>query len=99
MLDKEIMQLSIENLAQKQFDFLKEYGINILEKVIELLKGENYEEIKEMLAFSAEGDGYGQENYYINFSFNEYSLDIMGYVEELERRKKYLALDKTLKQK
>lgn len=47
---------------------VKEGAIAILGKVIKLLREERFEELKEMLAFSPAGDGYGCDNEYIDFS-------------------------------
>lgn len=47
---------------------VKDEALTILETVISLLKEDRYKEILNMIAFSPSGDGYGCDNYYIDFS-------------------------------
>ena len=85
-MDKDIMNVSIENLAVAQFNFLKEHGETILRKALYLLEMDDYEGLKKMLKFSPAGDGYGDESYFINFAYEEDSaMDINDLISKLER--------------
>lgn len=75
-MDKDIMKISIDNLAQKQLEFLKQHTIEILNNVAKLIEEENFEDIDWMLANSPAGDCMGEDNYFINFSYDEYDRDI-----------------------
>lgn len=83
-MDKDIMNLCVENLAQMQLEFLKEHCIGILKKVENLIKEEKFGEIKKMLTFSGAGDEMGDNNYFINFAYDEHILDIMDVIEMME---------------
>ena len=86
-MDKEIMNISIDNLAQKQLEFLKEYNINVLKNIISLIEEEKFEEINEFVAYSPSGD-WGDDNYYINFSYDGSSgKDVMEAFGEMEHIK------------
>ena len=84
-MDKDIMNVSIENLAVAQFNFLKEHGETILRKALYLFETNDYEELKKMLEFSPAGDGYGENNYFINFAYEEDRvMDISELISKLE---------------
>ena len=68
-----IMNLDIENLKEKKHKILTEHTINILQTIITHLRNKNYSEIEEMLFLSPAGDGYGTDNYVVDFSYNEKS--------------------------
>ena len=85
-MDKEIMEISVENLAQKQYDFLLQHGIKILETVITNIKLGKYDEIERMLSYSPDGDGWGETNYYINFAYTPgVDMDIRDYIKMLDK--------------
>ena len=67
-MDKTIMDISVENLKEKQYEFLKEHTLNILEEIIDDLNNDKFDDIRKKMAFSAAGDGYGDDNYYIDLS-------------------------------
>ena len=80
------MNVSVENLAQKQYEFLLAHGIEILETVITNIKLGKYNEVRDMLAYSPSGDGYGEDDYYINFAYDPGNeMDIEVYIKMLER--------------
>ena len=68
---EELMSIDIDNLAQKQYDGLKEHLKGVLNKIITLLDQDKLEEIEEMLVESPGGDCYGSDDHYINFSYKE----------------------------
>ena len=85
---KELMGIDIDNLAEKQFYALKEHTIGILKNIINLLEEENFIEIPNMLSYSPSGDGYGCDNYFINFSYDEqFTADLYDRIDELIRLK------------
>ena len=87
MIDiKDFLNLRPEDLAQEQFNILKEFAIKRLELVISLMKNNNFKEIRDYTAFSGAGDGYGENNNYISFSDCgiSYVDDIIGVIERLE---------------
>ena len=87
-MDKTIMDINIENLKEKQYEFLKEHTLNILEVIIDDLKNNKFDDIKNKMKFSPAGDGYGSDNFYINFSYNETSMDLLDIIDEMEELKK-----------
>ena len=93
-MDKEIMKVSIDNLAQKQLEFLKEHNINVLKNIISLIEEENFEKINKFVANSPAGDGYGEDNYYIDFSYEGSCKDVMEAFGEMEYIKSKIQVKK-----
>lgn len=87
-MDKTIMDINIENLKEKQYEFLKGHTLNILEGIIDDLKNDKFDDIKKKMKFSPVGDGYGSDNFYINFSYNETFMDLFDIVNKIEELKK-----------
>lgn len=87
-MDKTIMDISVENLKEKQYEFLKGHTLNILEGIIDDLKNDKFDDIKKKMKFSPAGDGYGSDNFYINFSYNETSMDLLDIIDAMEELKK-----------
>ena len=75
----DIMKLQPETLAKEQYKALKQHTLETLNEVVQLIKSENYDKIGEYVSFSRSGDGYGDDNYYIEF----YSGDIVKTTEKL----------------
>lgn len=83
--DVNIMDLTVENLAKEQLEYLKGHSIDVLNKVIEHIKNEDFESIEAMLVYSSAGDGYGDDNYYINFAYKkDQSVDISDIVYQMK---------------
>lgn len=77
---------TIKALAEKQKKELKRLAIERLEKVKQLIQNEELKELKEMIVFSPAGDGYGCDNYFIDFG-NEGDggdVDINDVIELIE---------------
>lgn len=87
-MDKTIMDINIGNLKAKQYEFLKGHTLNILEGIIDDLKNDKFDDIRKKMKFSPAGDGYGSDNYYINFSYNETSMDLLDIINKMEEFKK-----------
>lgn len=80
---KDLMNIDVDNLIEKQLNGLKQYTIERLEKVIELIKEDKYDSVKYMLADSPSGDAYGCDNCYINFAYDNNNRDINDILDEL----------------
>ena len=74
-MDKEIMKVSVDNLARMQLDFLKEHSIKILNDIIICIQNENFEAIEDYCSNSPAGD-LGEDNQYIDFGYDKESKDI-----------------------
>lgn len=85
---QKIMGLSVQNLAKEQHTALKEHVIDTLKAVLKTIQDEKYEDIDNYLGYSGSGDDHGQENHYIDFSYDpEESWDISQVVYELTKLK------------
>lgn len=80
----EIMQIDVENLKEKQLEALKEHTVKILKDVIKCVENNEFEKIEKMTCYSPSGDGYGLDNSYINFAYDNGELDIMQMVERMQ---------------
>ena len=70
-------------LAEEQHEAYKQYILNILDKVKETITRGAYSDIEKMTAFSGAGDGWGNDNHYIDFGFDKEPMDIMEAVNYL----------------
>ncbi len=84
---KTIMELSVNTLAQQQHLALKKHVLKILDEVKQHISNENYEKVGDYLSFSPSGDGYGCDNYYIDFGWGEEELDIQEVCSKLSQLK------------
>jgi hypothetical protein len=83
-----IMDIDVNNLKQKQYDYLKNHAINILAEIIDNLEHDQLQAIQYKLKFSSSGDGWGQENYYINFGYKELDyLDLHDIITKMAELK------------
>ena len=74
---KLVMEMSVETLAQSQHDILKSHVLETLSEISNIIKSENYNKIYAYLSNSPSGDGMGEDNYFIEFGYNEdKSMDI-----------------------
>lgn len=82
------METKPETLARKQLDALKEYSVNILQNIQDLINAERFNEIDNFTFSSPAGDCMGSDNDCINFSFEkgEY-LDIKEMCEKMKHIK------------
>lgn len=67
----DLLSIDTTTLRQRQADALKQHVIKKLEKIIDLVKIGHFDEIETETAFSGAGDGYGNDNNYINFGIPE----------------------------
>lgn len=84
---KEIMEINIDNLIEKQHHSLKQYTIAKLKNIINLIDKEQYDKVDCLLGFSPAGDGYGCNDYYINFNYDNCNRNISEIISELENLK------------
>ncbi len=84
---KTIMELSVNTLAQQQHLALKKHILGILNEVKQHIQNEEYEKVRDYLAFSPDGDGYGRANHYIDFGWGEEELDIQEVCSKLSQLK------------
>lgn len=78
---KNIMSITVENLAKKQHDAIKEHVLDVLQNISELIKEEKYDQIEKFTFYSGQGDGWGnaRENDVINFAYLD--NDVMDIIE------------------
>lgn len=88
---EELMETSVESLAEKQHCLLKQHVLTTLASIADLIKDEKYREIGTKLAYSPSGDSMGCENMFINFQYrtgkDQEPLDIEQVVLELLKLK------------
>lgn len=77
----DILSMTPETLAQAQLGALKKDAKSTLSKVISAIDNDDFSTIKAMTQFSGSGDGWGDENYFIQFHLG----DIMETVEKMEQ--------------
>ena len=79
-------------VSSKYKEKLKTEVVKRLKEVTSLIEKEEYDKVKECLAFSPSGDGYGCDNNYIDFSYlfpaddeygNRYINDLGDVINEL----------------
>lgn len=84
----DLLNIDIESLADAQYNALKKHVINKLNLIIELLEKDDLQGVANLLKFSADGDGWGSENYFIDFSYNDrYNRDLGDILEQMARLK------------
>lgn len=70
---EDLLSLDIDNLAEAQYNALKEDTCERLNRIINLIRNDKIEEIRELVEFSPAGDAWGKDNYYIKF-VNEFDI-------------------------
>jgi hypothetical protein len=86
---EQLLKTTPETLAVEQHAALKEHVIKVLESTLQAVKDEYYSAIQELTIDSPAGDGYGCNNNFINFGYNEKDpLDICDVMERLIELKK-----------
>jgi len=82
--------VSKKEIAKIKFNRLKELAIERLVEVENLLKTEKFDQIEKLTIHSNSGDGWGNENDFIDFGFiisEKGSLDILELCELLKQFK------------
>jgi hypothetical protein len=98
IFDNEVIEyLKESGVSQKeiykiQYDKLKEGAIKRLTDVVSLIEDEEFIDLKRMLSESPSGDGYGCDNYFIDFinissSSSMDIMDVLMYLEQLKKAK------------
>jgi len=85
-----LMHTTPSELANTQHDALKDYVLDIIEKVQTLIVEEKYDKVKELLVYSPAGDGYGSDNHFLNFDYSGHQdgMDIDEVLDMLINLKK-----------
>lgn len=83
MLSEDIMKVNVDNLSKLQVEFLKGHLVETLNKIINYVQEDNYDEIRKMLEYSSGGD-LGDENYFINFGYLGKTFDINNIINMIE---------------
>lgn len=63
--------VSPEQLAKEKLTMYKNYIIERLDAVKELIEHNKFAELSQYISCSPSGDCYGRDNHYIDFSFND----------------------------
>lgn len=71
----EILSINVENLAERQHEIVKETVIQKLKSIQEMIELEQYDQIEKQCGYSPAGDGYGENNYYIQFGIENTGRD------------------------
>ena len=68
--------LNDKNISiQEKHNVVKNHTLNILKSIVDCIEKEEYSSIMDYLAYSPAGDGYGNDNYFINFNLFERNPD------------------------
>ena len=84
----DILKLTPQNLAEKQFYALKKHAINKLETIRSCIEREMFDEAGKMTSYSPAGDYMGSEVNYIDFDFGKEENDIGMLLDTLRLLKK-----------
>lgn len=85
----DVMKLKPETLAQEQYKALKQNTLETLHEIVQLIKNEQFNKIDDYVAFSHSGDGYGNDNHYINFYYGDIveTIDKLKYLKDIDEGK------------
>ena len=84
-----ILDVDIDNIRKAKYQAMKEHIISVLDKVKFIIEKGRYDDLEDIIFFSPEGDGYGSENYCINFAWRDNEdMDIKEVVTILEELKR-----------
>lgn len=89
----DVLNLDIKTLSNAQYEALKKHTIERLNEVINLLNEDKLQEIAYLLKFSRDGDGWGSENYFIDFSYNDTECMDLGEILLKMAKLKNLEID------
>lgn len=88
----ELLRTSPQDLASLQYDALRTYVIQRLEKVTQLIRDEQLDQAIEMCFYSPSGDGYGRDDRCLSFDeafpddHNGIGLgDVLAKLEQLKK--------------
>lgn len=81
--------LSPRDLAREKYIAYKAYIRDVFMKCAECVGKEQFQKIVDMTASSPAGDGYGKDNRFIDFGFDEAPKDIFEALNHLEFLRKY----------
>lgn len=88
---KELLKITPEGLAKKQFEALKSQTLSTLEKIIKLIKENNFSQIRVHIdSLNDEYSGEQKNSILFDFSDEDFKNDILDVVERLEELKKII---------
>jgi hypothetical protein len=73
----EVMNISVENLAEVQLKVLKQHVLDTLKNVMNCIEHDSYTEVELLTFYSPAGDGDGVDNHCINFGWDKEEKDIL----------------------
>lgn len=91
--------LSPRDLAREKYIAYKAYIRDVFMKCAECTGNEQFQQIVDMTAPSPAGDGYGKDNRFIDFGFDENQKDIFEALNYLEYLRRYANGDIELDEK
>lgn len=83
-----ILDVDINTLQEEQLKELKRHIIEVLNNIAKAIEKEDFKFIKDNMEFSPAGDGYGEDNHFIDFSWGGPTMDIGDIVEKMEGLRK-----------
>lgn len=78
-------------LKTKQFEAVKQHVLNKIKEVESHIINDDFSKVLGMLAFSPAGDGYGCDNYFVNFKYDNNDnthLDLSDMIDLLKNLSK-----------
>lgn len=83
---KQLLEINADNLKQRQFEALKQHGIDLLLHIVDLLRKNDFEGIRKFTFYSPAGDGMGSDNNCLDFDWSgdHEGTDIDSYLDYLE---------------
>jgi hypothetical protein len=92
---EQLLKTTPETLALEQHAALKAHVITVLKSTTKAVEGEHYIAVQKSTINSPAGDGYGCDNNFINFGYDEKEpLDIYQLMERLIELKKIIKNEK-----
>lgn len=68
----QIMSINLDNLRDRQYKALKKHVLKILNSFTQIIERDgDLNELAHYLGFSRAGDGYGDDNHFIDFGYKE----------------------------
>ena len=85
-----IMDIDVDNLSRKQYEYLLNPTIKILDEIKEDLQNGRLQNVLGKMRYSPAGDDMGLDNYFINFSYKENEImDLSDIVDKLAKLSNY----------
>ena len=79
----EIMEMDVNKLLEMKHEALKKHVLKVLSVVSKLIEEEQYSRIFDVADYAGEFEG--EDKYYIDFGYSDYTADIVQIVSELQQ--------------